>query len=47
MSAQLPDSVKIQHADYVIDNSGSLDNTEAQVNKIYATLKQEAEQKSQ
>jgi dephospho-CoA kinase len=45
MTAQLPDSVKIQRADYVIDNSGSLDNTEAQANKIYATLKQEAEQK--
>ena len=47
MSAQLPDSVKIQRADFVIDNSGSLDNTEAQVNKIYATLKREAEQKPQ
>jgi dephospho-CoA kinase len=45
MAAQLPDSVKIQRADYVVDNSGSLDNTEAQVNEIYATLKQEAEQK--
>ena len=47
MSAQLPVSVKVQRADYVIDNSGSLDATEAQVNKIYATLKQEAEQKTQ
>jgi dephospho-CoA kinase len=47
MSAQLPDSVKIQRADFVIDNSGSLDNTEAQVNKIYATLKHEAGQKPQ
>jgi dephospho-CoA kinase len=46
MSAQLPDSVKIQRADMVIDNSGSLDATEAQLNKIYATLKQEAEQKT-
>jgi dephospho-CoA kinase len=45
MSAQLPDSLKIQRADFVIDNSGSIDNTEAQVNKVYATLKQEAEQK--
>ncbi len=43
MSAQLPDSVKIQRADFVIDNSGSLDNTEEQVKKIYATLKQEAD----
>ena len=47
MSAQLPDSVKIQRADYVIDNSGSLDNTEAQVRELYATLKQGAEQKNQ
>jgi dephospho-CoA kinase len=44
MAAQLPDSVKIQRADYVVDNSGSLDNTEAQVRELYATLKQEAEQ---
>jgi dephospho-CoA kinase len=47
MSAQLPDSVKLQRADFVIDNSGSFDNTAAQVNKIYATLKQEAELKTQ
>jgi len=47
MSAQLPDSVKIQRADFVIDNSGSLDATEAQVIKIYATLKREAEQEPQ
>jgi len=45
MTAQLPDSVKIQRADYVIDNSGSIDNTEAQVRELYATLKQEAERK--
>ena len=47
MSAQLPDSVKVKEADFVIDNSGSLDNTEAQVRELYATLKQEAEQKIQ
>jgi dephospho-CoA kinase len=45
MSAQLPDSVKIRRADFVIDNSGSLDATEGQVRSLYATLKQEAEQK--
>jgi len=45
MSAQLPDSVKIQRADFVIDNSGSLDATEAQVRQLYITLKQEAEDK--
>ena len=43
MSAQLPDSVKIQRADYVIDNSGSLDNTEAQVRTLYPILEAEAE----
>ena len=47
MSAQLPDSVKIQRADYVIDNSGSLDTTEAQVREVYATLKQRAEHKNE
>ena len=44
MSTQLPDSAKIRRADFVIDNSGSLDNTEAQVRELYAALKQEAEQ---
>jgi dephospho-CoA kinase len=43
MAAQLPDSVKIQKADYVIDNAGSLDATETQVRQVYANLKQEAE----
>ena len=47
MSAQLPDSAKIQRADFIIDNSGSIDNTEAQVNTVYATLKQQATQKRQ
>ena len=39
MAAQLPDEEKIKAADYVIDNSGSLDATEQQVKKIYAELK--------
>ena len=43
MAAQLPDEEKIKAADYVIDNSGSLDETERQVKKIYAELKKEAE----
>jgi len=47
MAAQLPDSEKVRRADFVIDNSGSLDNTEMQVREIYATLKQEAEEKTQ
>ena len=42
MAAQLPDEEKIKAADYVIDNSGSLDETERQVKKIYTELKKEA-----
>jgi len=42
MAAQLPDEEKIKAADYVIDNSGSLDETERQVKKIYAELEKEA-----
>jgi dephospho-CoA kinase len=43
MAAQLPDSEKVKKADFVIDNAGSLDNTEAQVRSIYAVLEKEAE----
>jgi dephospho-CoA kinase len=42
MAAQLPDEEKVKAADYVIDNSGSLDETRRQVEKIYAKLKREA-----
>jgi dephospho-CoA kinase len=42
MAAQLPDDEKIKAADFVIDNSGSLDETRRQVNKIYAELKRQA-----
>ncbi len=42
MAAQLPDEEKIKAADYVIDNSGSLDETSRQVREIYAELKSEA-----
>lgn len=42
MAAQLPDEEKIKAADYVIDNSGSLDETETQVKQIYGLLKKEA-----
>ncbi len=45
MAAQLPDSAKITRADYVIDNAGSLDATQAQVQRLYPTLKAEAERK--
>lgn len=43
MAAQLSDEEKIKAADYVIDNSGSLDETERQVKKIYSELEKEVE----
>jgi len=42
MAAQLPDGEKIKAADYVVDNSGSLDETRRQVKEIYADLRKEA-----
>jgi dephospho-CoA kinase len=41
MAAQLPDEEKIKAADYVVDNSGSLDEAARQVKTIYAELKKE------
>lgn len=38
MAAQLPDSEKIKAADFVIDNSGSLDQTREQVQRIWQSL---------
>lgn len=38
MAAQMPDEEKIKAADFVIDNSGSLDETERQVKKVFAAL---------
>lgn len=46
MSAQLPDEEKVKAADYVIDNSGWLDETQRQVKDIYAKLKAESESKA-
>jgi dephospho-CoA kinase len=43
MAAQLPDEEKIKAADYVVDNSGSLDETRRRVREIYTRLKKEAE----
>lgn len=43
MAAQWPDEKKIAAADYVIDNSGSLDATQAQVQEIYSKLRAEAQ----
>jgi dephospho-CoA kinase len=37
-AAQLSDEDKVRHADYVIDNSGSLEETERQVQKIWSEL---------
>jgi dephospho-CoA kinase len=42
MAAQFTDEEKIKVADYVIDNSGSLDETQKQVTEIYAQLKGQA-----
>ena len=43
MAAQLPDEEKIKAADYVIDNSGSLDKTREQVRQVYQKLQAEKE----
>jgi len=43
MAVQLPDEEKIKAADYVIDNSGSLDKTKEQVRAVFSKLKSEAE----
>ncbi len=45
MTAQLPDEQKIRAADYLIDNSGSPDQTENQVGTIYLKLRQEADRR--
>ena len=39
MAAQLPEAEKIKVADYVIDNSGSLDHAREQVRRLWATLR--------
>ncbi|HEY6352053.1 MAG TPA: dephospho-CoA kinase [Candidatus Angelobacter sp.] len=39
--AQLPDQEKVRLADYVIDNSGSLEQTRQQVERIYQELKKQ------
>ena len=41
MAAQLPDEEKIKAADYVIDNSGSLDQTREQVRQVWQKLQAE------
>jgi dephospho-CoA kinase len=39
MAAQMPDEEKVKAADFVIDNSGSLDATEQQVRRVFAALR--------
>jgi dephospho-CoA kinase len=41
MAAQIPDEEKIKAADFVIDNSGPLEATEAQVRQVFARLRDE------
>jgi len=42
MAAQLPEAYKIKAADFVIDNSGSLDQTREQVQQVWQQLSAEA-----
>jgi len=42
MAAQLPDEKKIKAADYVIDNSGPIEKTEKQAQKVFQELQREA-----
>ncbi len=46
LAAQWPDEVKIKAADYVIDNSGSLEETELEVREIYQTLRRIVDQQT-
>lgn len=45
MAAQLPDEEKVKTADYVIDNSGSLDEASKQVRAAFTELEREAAKK--
>ena len=42
MAAQLPDEEKVKAAHFVIDNSGSLDQTRLQVREVWQKLQAEA-----
>jgi len=46
MAAQISDEEKVKAADFVIDNSGSLEATEAQVLQVAARLRNEAPRKA-
>ncbi|HTZ89952.1 MAG TPA: dephospho-CoA kinase [Alloacidobacterium sp.] len=40
LAAQIPDSEKVPLSDYVIDNGGSLDETQRQVDEVFGRLRQ-------
>lgn len=42
MDAQMPDEEKIKAADFIIDNSGSLEVTERKVRQVFAALRSES-----
>ncbi len=42
MASQWPDEEKIKAADYVIDNSGPLEETKQQVRQVYGQLEEQA-----
>ena len=42
MAAQWPDAEKVKAADYVIDNSGSLDESQRQVREIFKQMRENA-----
>ncbi len=46
MMAQAPDEAKLQAADFVIDNSGTVEETKAQVQKVYDALLLQSKAKS-
>jgi dephospho-CoA kinase len=45
MAAQIPDEEKIKAADFVINNSGSLEATEAQVRQVFTRVREKAARK--
>jgi dephospho-CoA kinase len=38
MAAQIPEATKVKAADYVIDNSGSIEHTREQVRQLWEKL---------
>lgn len=42
MAAQLPEEKKIEAADYLINNSGSREDTEKQVRKVFREMQKDA-----